>query len=250
MTDNLDNEMEIEIKQNKEDKLEIQKELDIKDENKGEVSLEDKFLDVEKSKNEYSIDCTTGCTTGTCYTRTQCIETMEAPCYPVELYNERTNNECFSNMSSVKKIVFILIAITMILSYFVLDNYIMVGFSLSIFIWILIDDDILNKPHNKIIPIHDKLDTSKLLLDTLNKKIKLAPKYNIEIHEYLEFAIKVENEIEKIRSNISNIFTENELITNGKDVQKHCDIVDEHNKKISDVLSKLNNELADQILKQ
>lgn len=246
MKDNLDNEMEINIKHDKEEQPEIQKELDMTDGNEVAVALEDKFLDVQKSEHEYSTDCTTG----TCYTRTQCIETMEVPCYPVELYNERTNKEFFSAMSSVKKIVFILIAITIILSYFVLHNYIMFGFSLTIFIWILIDDDILNKPHNKIIPIHDKLDTSKLLLDTLNKKIKLAPKYNIEIHEYLEFAIKVENEIEKIRSNISNIFTENELITNGKDVQKHCDIVDEHNKKISDVLSKLNNELADQILKQ
>ena len=239
MKDNLDNE----IKHDKEEQPEIQKELDMTDGNEVVVALEDKFLDVEQQN-----ECLTE--PGYCPSHTGYIETMESPCYPVELYNERTNKGSFGEMSSVKKIVFILIAITMILSYFVLDNYIMVGFCLSIFIWILIDDDILNKPHNKIIPIHDKLDTSKLLLDTLNKKIKLAPKYNIEIHEYLEFAIKVENEIEKIRSNISNIFTENELITNGKDVQKHCDIVDEHNKKISDVLSKLNNELADQILKQ
>ena len=48
----------------------------------------------------------------------------------------------------------------------------------------------------------------------------------------------------------SPIFTENELITNGKDVRKCCDTVDGYNKKISDVLSKLNNELADKILKQ
>ena len=241
MKDNLDNEMKIDI---------IQKEFDVKDENEVkdelEVKLEDKFLDAIQSVHEHS----TACTTNSCYTRTQCIETIEAPCYPVELYNEKTNNGFFSEMLSIKKIVLSVIAIGIILSYFVLHNYIMFGFSLSIFIYCLIDEDILNKHHNKKIPIYDKLDSSKLLLYTLNKKIKLAPKYNIEIHEYLEFAIKVENEIERIRSNISNIFTENELITNGKDVQKQCDIVDEYNKKISDVLSKLNNELADKILKQ
>lgn len=245
MTDNLDN--EIEIKQNTEDKLEIQKELYMKDENevKSAVELEDKFLDVEQSKNEHSTDCTTG----TCYTRTQCIETIEQPYtrgYPAELYNEK--KDIFKRIS-LKPFLVAISIILCLLSIFINNlSLTIILFSVFVFVLFIMDDD----PHgakNKI-QIYNKLDTSKLLLDTLNKKIKLAPKYNIEIHEYLEFAIKVENEIEKIRSNISNIFTENELITNGKDVQKQCDTVDEHNKKISDVLSKLNNELADKILKQ
>ena len=107
----------------------------------------------------------------------------------------------------------------------------------------------INKNRISKINIYNNLDKSKLLLDTLNKKIKTATQYNIEINEHLELAIIVENEIEKLRSNISNIFTENELITNGKDVQKYCDIVDEHNEKISEAISKLNNVLADKILK-
>ena len=81
--------------------------------------------------------------------------------------------------------------------------------------------------------------------DDLEKNYNIALEFSAEL-----FSKNIENEIEKIHSNISTIFTENELITNGKDVQKQCDIVDEHNKKISDVLSKLNNELADKILKQ
>ena len=235
MTDNLDN--EIEIKQNKEDKLEIQKELDIKYENKGEVSvaLEDKFLDVQKQEHKYSNTCTT--------------YTMEQPptCgYPVKLYNQK---EDILKRMSLKPFLVAISIIVCLLSVFINNlSLTIILFGVFIFVLCVMNDEPYGGK-NKI-QIHDKLDTSKLLLDTLNKKIKLAPKYSIEIHEYLEFAIKVENEIEKIRSNISNIFTENELITNGKDVQKQCDIVDEHNKKISDVLSKLNNELADKILKQ
>ena len=241
MTDNLDN--EIEIKQNKEDKLEIQNELDMKDENKGEVSvaLEDKFLDVQKQEHKYSNTCTT-CTLVTTYT-------MEQPPtygYPVKLYNQK---EDILKRMSLKPFLVAISIIVCFLSIFINNlSLTIILFGVFVFVLCVMND----KPYgekNKI-QIHDKLDTSKLLLDTLNKKIKLAPKYSIEIHEYLEFAIKVENEIEKIRSNISNIFTENELITNGKDVQKQCNIVDEHNKKISDVLSKLNNELADKILKQ
>lgn len=240
MTDNLDN--EIEIKQNKEDKLEIQKELDIKDENKGEVSvtLEDKFLDVQKQEHKYSNTCTT-CTLVTTYT----MEQPPTGGYPVELYNQK---EDILKRMSLKPFLVAISIIVCFLSTFI-NNLSLTIILFGVFIFVLhVMNDEPYGGKNKI-QIHDKLDTSKLLLDTLNKKIKLAPKYSIEIHEYLEFAIKVENEIEKIRSNISNIFTENELITNGKDVQKQCDIVDEHNKKISDVLSKLNNELADKILK-
>ena len=243
MTDNLDN--EIEIKQNKEDKLEIQKELDMKDENevKGEVSvaLEDKFLDVQKQEHEYSNTCTT-CTLVTTYT----MEQTPTDGYPVKLYNQK---EDILKRISLKPFLVAISIILCFLSVFINNlSLTIILFGVFVFVLCIMNDEPYGKK-NKI-QIYDKLDTSKLLLDTLNKKIKLAPKYNIEIHEYLEFAIKVENEIEKIRLNISNIFTENELITNGKDVQKQCNIVDEHNKKISDVLSQLNNELADKILKQ
>lgn len=238
MTDNLNN--EIEIKQNKEDKLEIQKELDMKDENKGKVALEDKFLDVQKQEHKYSNTCTT-CTLVTTYT----MEQPPTGDYPVKLYNQK---EDILKRMSLKPFLVAISIIVCFLSTFI-NNLSLTIILFGVFIFVLhVMNDEPYGGKNKI-QIHDKLDTSKLLLDTLNKKIKLAPKYSIEIHEYLEFAIKVENEIEKIRSNISNIFTENELITNGKDVQKQCDIVDEHNKKISDVLSKLNNELADKILK-
>ena len=247
MTDNLNNEME--IKQNKEDKLEIQKELDMKDENEVknelEVKLEDKFLDAIQSVHEPS----TACTTNSCYTRTQCIETMEQPPtgdYPVKLYNQK---EDILKRMSLKPFLVAISIIVCFLSVFI-NNLSLTIILFGVFIFVLhVMNDEPYEPKKKM-KIYEKLETSNLLLDTLNKKIKLAPKYSIEIHEYLEFAIKVENEIEKIRSNISNIFTENELITNGKDVQKQCDIVDEHNKKISYVLSKLNNELADKILKQ
>lgn len=241
MTDNLNN--EIEIKQNKEDKLEIQKELDMKDENKGKVAvaLEDKFLDVQKQEHKYSNTCTT-CTLVTTYT----MEQPHTGGYPVKLYNQK---EDILKRMSLKPFLVAISIIVCLLSVFINNlSLTIILFGVFIFVLCVMNDEPYGGK-NKI-QIHDKLDTSKLLLDTLNKKIKLAPKYSIEIHEYLEFAIKVENEIEKIRSNISNIFTENELITNGKDVQKQCDIVDEHNKKISDVLSKLNNELADKILKQ
>lgn len=239
MTDNLNN--EIEIKQNKEDKLEIQKELDMKDENKGKVALEDKFLDVQKQEHKYSNTCTT-CTLVTTYT----MEQPPTGDYPVKLYNQK---EDILKRMSLKPFLVAISIIVCLLSVFINNlSLTIILFGVFIFLLCVMNDEPYGGK-NKI-QIHNKLDTSKLLLDTLNKKIKLAPKYNIEIHEYLEFAIKVENEIEKIHSNISTIFTENELITNGKDVQKQCDIVDEHNKKISDVLSKLNNELADKILKQ
>lgn len=239
MTDNLNN--EIEIKQNKEDKLEIQKELDMKDENKGKVALEDKFLDVQKQEHKYSNTCTT-CTLVTTYT----MEQPPTGDYPVKLYNQK---EDILKRMSLKPFLVAISIIVCLLSVFINNlSLTIILFGVFIFVLCVMNDEPYGGK-NKI-QIHNKLDTSKLLLDTLNKKIKLAPKYNIEIHEYLEFAIKVENEIEKIHSNISTIFTENELITNGKDVQKQCDIVDEHNKKISDVLSKLNNELADKILKQ
>lgn len=239
MTDNLNN--EIEIKQNKEDKLEIQKELDMKDENKGKVALEDKFFDVQKQEHKYSNTCTT-CTLVTTYT----MEQPPTGDYPVKLYNQK---EDILKRMSLKPFLVAISIIVCLLSVFINNlSLTIILFGVFIFVLCVMNDEPYGGK-NKI-QIHNKLDTSKLLLDTLNKKIKLAPKYNIEIHEYLEFAIKVENEIEKIHSNISTIFTENELITNGKDVQKQCDIVDEHNKKISDVLSKLNNELADKILKQ
>ena len=96
-----------------------------------------------------------------------------------------------------------------------------------------------------------KVNINKNRISKINiyNNLDKSTQYNIEINEHLELAIIVENEIEKLRSNISNIFTENELITNGKDVQKYCDIVDEHNEKISEAISKLNNVLADKILK-
>ena len=57
----------------------------------------------------------------------------------------------------------------------------------------------INKNRISKINIYNNLDKSKLLLDTLNKKIKTATQYNIEINEHLELAIIVENEIEKLR---------------------------------------------------
>ena len=242
MIDNLNNEKAIEMN---EDKSEIQKEFDVESENQVEVKLEDKFLDVQQSEREYSTDCMTD----PCYTAyTQCIETVEAPPtggYQAEVHNEK---KCILKKMFSKPFLVAISIIVCLLSVFINNlSLTIILFGVFIFVLCVMNDDPYGGK-NKI-QIHNKLDTSKLLLDTLNKKIKLAPKYNIEIHEYLEFAIKVENEIEKIHSNISTIFTENELITNGKDVQKQCDIVDEHNKKISDVLSKLNNELADKILK-
>lgn len=250
MIDNLNNEKAIEMN---EDKSEIQKEFDVESENQIEVKLEDKFLDVQQSEREYSTDCMTD----PCYTAyTQCIETVEAPPtggYQAEVHNEK---KCIlKKIFSQPFLTIIFLILTILLLCINQLTFAIFSLVCALFVICIQAIEILiiyNKPNKNThtISIYNKLDTSKWLLDTLNKKIKVASQYNIEIQEYLEFAIKVETEIEKLRSSISIIFTEVELITNGQDVRKHCDTVDEHNKQIFAMISKLNNELADKILKQ
>lgn len=237
----LNNETEIDMNED-----EIKNKLDVESENQVEVELEDKFLDVHKPEHKYSTDSTINT-----YTHLTTETMVEPPTggYPAELYNEKKYILKQIGFQPFLPLVFFILTIVFVL----MDKLTFATVSIFIFLITLFIIDIIEikgKGKTNKIKIYEKLDSSKLLLDTLNKKIKLAPKYNIEIHEHLEFAIKMENEIEKLYSNISSIFTENELITNGKDVRKCCDTVDGYNKKISDVLSKLNNELADKILKQ